>query len=381
MLEIAGRASFICWNCHRAGSWGGQQEGRASGQRPTVACMWGGAGPSPRTSEALMAFKGQKYPTGRGRGNGRPWCRCGALVSVCQDRHTATFNPCGSPFGLGFLGAELLFGSLYDKRMEKGKNKEKFIEIHSVGHTYTQTCTQTHRYTHAHTNTHMHIHKHTDIHMHTHKYTHAYTQTQIYTYTHKHSYAYTQTQIYTCTHTNTHMRIHTQIYTCTQTHICIYTNTQIYTYTHKHTYAYTQTHRYTHAHTNTQMRINKHTDIHKHTYTHTHMHIHKHTDIHMHTHKYTYAYTQTHRYTHTHKYTYAYTQIHRYTQTHVETYTVRVCSVTQLCVTVAPWTIVARLLCPWDSSGKNTGVGCHFLLQGIFLTRGWSISIHPYICI
>ena len=23
-----------------------------------------------------------------------------------------------------------------------------------------------------------------------------------------------------------------------------------------------------------------------------------------------------------------------------------------------------RLLCPWDSPGKNTGVGCHFLLQG-----------------
>ena len=22
-----------------------------------------------------------------------------------------------------------------------------------------------------------------------------------------------------------------------------------------------------------------------------------------------------------------------------------------------------RLLCPWDSLGKNTGVGCHFLLQ------------------
>ena len=27
-----------------------------------------------------------------------------------------------------------------------------------------------------------------------------------------------------------------------------------------------------------------------------------------------------------------------------------------------------RLLCPWDSPGKNTGVGCHVLLQGIFLT-------------
>ena len=25
----------------------------------------------------------------------------------------------------------------------------------------------------------------------------------------------------------------------------------------------------------------------------------------------------------------------------------------------------SRLLCPWDSPGKNTGVGCHFLLQGI----------------
>ena len=26
------------------------------------------------------------------------------------------------------------------------------------------------------------------------------------------------------------------------------------------------------------------------------------------------------------------------------------------------------LLCPWDFPGKNTGVGCHFLLQGIFPT-------------
>ena len=28
------------------------------------------------------------------------------------------------------------------------------------------------------------------------------------------------------------------------------------------------------------------------------------------------------------------------------------------------------LLCPWNFPGKNTGVGCHFLLQGIFPTRG-----------
>ena len=29
-----------------------------------------------------------------------------------------------------------------------------------------------------------------------------------------------------------------------------------------------------------------------------------------------------------------------------------------------------RLLCPWDSPGKNTGVGCHALLQGIFTIQG-----------
>ena len=29
-----------------------------------------------------------------------------------------------------------------------------------------------------------------------------------------------------------------------------------------------------------------------------------------------------------------------------------------------------RLPCPWNSPGKNTGVGCHFLLQRIFLTQG-----------
>ena len=29
-----------------------------------------------------------------------------------------------------------------------------------------------------------------------------------------------------------------------------------------------------------------------------------------------------------------------------------------------------RLLCPWNSPGKNTEVGCHALLQGIFQTRG-----------
>ena len=38
---------------------------------------------------------------------------------------------------------------------------------------------------------------------------------------------------------------------------------------------------------------------------------------------------------------------------------------------------LARVLCPWDSPGNNTGVGCHALLQGIFLIWGsnWCLPI------
>ena len=49
-----------------------------------------------------------------------------------------------------------------------------------------------------------------------------------------------------------------------------------------------------------------------------------------------------------------------------------ICLVAKLCPTLLqphePWP--ARLLCSWDFPGKNTGVGCHFLLQEIFLTPG-----------
>ena len=31
--------------------------------------------------------------------------------------------------------------------------------------------------------------------------------------------------------------------------------------------------------------------------------------------------------------------------------------------------------CPWGSPGKSTGVGGHFLLQGIFPTQGWNPSL------
>ena len=34
------------------------------------------------------------------------------------------------------------------------------------------------------------------------------------------------------------------------------------------------------------------------------------------------------------------------------------------------WSVAHRLLCPWDSPGKNTRVSCQFFLQGIFPTQG-----------
>ena len=47
---------------------------------------------------------------------------------------------------------------------------------------------------------------------------------------------------------------------------------------------------------------------------------------------------------------------------------VKLLSCVQLFAT--PWTVPTRLLHPWNSPSKNTGVGCHFLLQGIFPTQG-----------
>ena len=38
----------------------------------------------------------------------------------------------------------------------------------------------------------------------------------------------------------------------------------------------------------------------------------------------------------------------------------------------------ARLLWPWNSLGKNTGVGCHFLLQGIFPTQEPNLGLLHY---
>ena len=42
-----------------------------------------------------------------------------------------------------------------------------------------------------------------------------------------------------------------------------------------------------------------------------------------------------------------------------------------------PWT-VTRFLNPWDFPGKNTGVGCHFLLQEIFPIQGLNPGLSHY---
>jgi len=55
-------------------------------------------------------------------------------------------------------------------------------------------------------------------------------------------------------------------------------------------------------------------------------------------------------------------------------FTIRLCmvfviveSLSPVWLSVTPWTVACQ-----DFSGKRTGVGCGFLLQGIFLTQGWN---------
>ena len=40
-----------------------------------------------------------------------------------------------------------------------------------------------------------------------------------------------------------------------------------------------------------------------------------------------------------------------------------------------PYGLSTRLLCPWDSPGKSTGMGCHALLQGIFQIQGLNLHL------
>ena len=61
---------------------------------------------------------------------------------------------------------------------------------------------------------------------------------------------------------------------------------------------------------------------------------------------------------------------HTHTHTHGHVLESSVCVHDQLCLTLSPHRLYpARLLNPWDFSGKNTGIGCHALFQGIFLIQ------------
>ena len=51
------------------------------------------------------------------------------------------------------------------------------------------------------------------------------------------------------------------------------------------------------------------------------------------------------------------------------------CLVIQSCPTLCDPIESQRLLHPWDSPGKNTGVGCRALLQGIFPTQGLNLHL------
>ena len=50
-----------------------------------------------------------------------------------------------------------------------------------------------------------------------------------------------------------------------------------------------------------------------------------------------------------------------------EYWCVCVCALSCVWLFVTPWT--ARLFCPWNFPGSNTGMGCHVLFQGIFTTQ------------
>ena len=51
------------------------------------------------------------------------------------------------------------------------------------------------------------------------------------------------------------------------------------------------------------------------------------------------------------------------------------CVCAQSCPALCGFT--ARLHCPWNFPGKNTGVACHFLLQRIFPIQ----ELNPYLCL
>ena len=57
-------------------------------------------------------------------------------------------------------------------------------------------------------------------------------------------------------------------------------------------------------------------------------------------------------------------------QTQMHSFLLKVKSLSRVQLFATPWTVAYQAPPTWDFPGKSTGVGCHFLLQGIFLTQG-----------
>ena len=53
----------------------------------------------------------------------------------------------------------------------------------------------------------------------------------------------------------------------------------------------------------------------------------------------------------------------------------KVKSLSHVWLFVTTWTIAYQVPLSWDFPGKSTGVGCHFLFQGIFQTQGLNLGL------
>ena len=72
----------------------------------------------------------------------------------------------------------------------------------------------------------------------------------------------------------------------------------------------------------------------------------------------------------------AWCKIHHHSLAIILLSCMHVCSVAQYMTLWNPMDCSpTRLLCPWDFPGKNSGVGCHFLFQGIFPTQGLNLGL------
>ena len=56
-----------------------------------------------------------------------------------------------------------------------------------------------------------------------------------------------------------------------------------------------------------------------------------------------------------------------------------VCVLSHVWLFATPWTVAFQAPL-WESPGKKAGVGCHFLLQGIFLTQELNLCLFSLLC-